>query len=214
MNNTLTYILNKFSLSLAPRGGTEVHNINRTIMAQTLGELGFKEGAEVGVAEGHHAEVLCKNIPNLRLHCVDIWQKYDGYNEYEDPENCFKEAMARLKDFDIEVHRKFSMDAVRDFADNSLDFVYIDGAHDFKSVAQDICDWSRKVRVGGIVFGHDYKRSSSRSRFVVHVKDVIDAYMYSHGISPWFVLSNDLRDPTFGPDNPGWCFVRQETDRL
>lgn len=212
--NTIDFLINKFAPQIAPRGGTEIRNINRTIMAQTLGELGYKEGAEVGVAEGYHAEILCKSIPDLKLHCIDIWQKYEGYSEYADPEACFNQAMETLKGFDIEVQRKFSMDAVGDFKDNSLDFVYIDGAHDFKSVAEDICDWSRKVRVGGIVFGHDYKRSGSRSRHVVHVKDVVDAYTYSHGITPWFVLTNDLKDPTFGPDNPGWMFVRQESDRL
>jgi hypothetical protein len=55
MSETLDYILEKFKPELSPRGGTEIHQINRTIMAQTLGELGFKEGAEVGVAEGYHA---------------------------------------------------------------------------------------------------------------------------------------------------------------
>ena len=107
------------------------------------------------------------------------------------------------------------MDATADFADGSLDFVYIDGAHDFKNVACDICEWSKKVRVGGIVFGHDYKRSiPGKSKYPVDVKDVVQAYMYSQGIRPWFVLTNDIRDPKFGRDNPGWMFVRTESDRI
>ncbi|RJR28666.1 class I SAM-dependent methyltransferase [Candidatus Microgenomates bacterium] len=214
MNKSLKYIINKFNPIIAPRGGTEIYGINRTIMAATLNELKFKEGAEVGVAEGYHAKVLCDANPSLKLHCVDIWEKYPGYEEYSDPEKCFEEAQARLKPYDCKFIKKYSMDAFFDFKDNSLDFVYIDGAHDFRSVADDICEWSRKVRVGGVVFGHDYKRSNSRSRFAVHVKDVVDAYMYSHGISPWFVLTNDIRDKIFGPDNPGWMYVRQKSDKL
>lgn len=214
MNETLAHIIDKFNLTLAPRGGTEIHGINRNTMALVLSDLDFKVGAEIGVAEGMHAEVICRNNPGVKLHCVDIWEAYPGYSEYADPDDCFTQAKDRLNAYDVSFHKKFSMDVVKEFSDNSLDFVYIDAAHDFKSVADDICEWSRKVRVGGIVFGHDYKRSNSRSRHVVHVKDVVDAYMYAHAISPWFVLTNDVKDPTFGPDNPGWMFVRQEKDRL
>ena len=110
------------------------------------------------------------------------------------------------------------MDAVEDFEDNSLDFVFIDGAHDFKNVAMDICEWAKKVRPGGIVYGHDYKRWNPRSyvgkRYTVDVKDVVQAYMYSKGINPWFALENEIPDPKFGRDNPCWMFVRQEKDLI
>ncbi len=214
MNETLKYIANKFNLDFNQELPIPIYNINRTIMAALLNELGFKEGAEIGVAEGYHAQILCQAIPALRLHAVDIWQKYPGYEEYPNPEDCYRQALENLKPYNVKFYRKFSMDAVKEFPASSLDFVYIDGAHDFKSVAEDICEWSPKVRVGGIVFGHDYKRSSSRSKFKTYVKDVVNAYMYSHGISPWFVLANDSPDPKFGRDNPGWMFVRQEGDEI
>lgn len=214
MNSTLEYLIKKFNPLISRRGGTEIHQINRTIMAGILGELGFKEGAEIGVAEGYHAKILCDNCPGLKLHCIDIWEKYPGYNEYQHIKQIYKGALKLLKSHNTIFIKKFSMDAVKQFADNSLDFVYIDGAHDFKNVADDICEWSKKVKVGGIVFGHDYKRSSGRSRFKNDVKDVVDAYMYAHGIAPWFVLTNDIKDPHFGPDNPGWLFVRQDTDSI
>ena len=106
------------------------------------------------------------------------------------------------------------MDAVQDFDDASLDFVYIDGAHDFKNVADDVSEWTKKVKIGGIVFGHDYKRSrDTGGKYPVDVKDVVQAYTYSHKIDPWFILKNDIKDPKFGHDNPGWCFVRQKNDR-
>ncbi len=213
MNTTLEYILNKFKPEIATRGGTPIQNVSRTIMAQTLGELGFKEGVEVGVAQGWHAEILCKENPGVRLHCVDVWDQIPGYREYEKTIAVFyQEALNSLSNYNTNLIRRYSMDAAKDFKDNSLDFVYIDGAHDFKNVAMDICEWSKKVRVGGIVFGHDYKRGSRR--YAVDVKDVVDAYMYAHGIKPWFILTNDVRDPKFGRDNPGWMFVRQEGDLI
>lgn len=219
VNKTLEFLINKFKPEIQKRGGTEIHGVSRTIMAQTLGELGFKEGVEVGVAQGWHAEILCKENPGVKLHCVDVWDQIPGYKEYEKTIDIFyKEAQENLAKFNAPLIRKYSMDAVKDFADNSLDFVYIDGAHDFKNVAMDICEWSKKVKVGGIVFGHDYKRwkrhAGGSRRYVVDVKDVVDAYMYAHGIKPWFVLTNDTRDPKFGRDNPGWLFVRQDTDLI
>lgn len=210
MNDTLQHILDKFKPELSRRGGTEIHQINRTIMAQTLGELGFSEGAEIGVAEGYHAKVLFDSIPGLKLHCVDIWEMYPGYSEYKNIDTVYAEAQERLKDHNCQFIKKFSMDAVKDFKDGSLDFVYIDAAHDFKSVADDLCEWSKKVKIGGIVFGHDFKHSSQRSRNRVYVKDVVPGYTYGHLINPWFVLTNDTKDPNFGFDNPGWMFVRME----
>lgn len=212
MNSTLDHLIRRFGLELS-RGGTEITNINRTRMAQVLEELNFKVGAEVGVAQGHHAQTLCEAIPDLKLYAVDVWAKYKGYREYTDRiDKYFIEAKERLSPYNVEFVQAFSMDAVTRFADNSLDFVYLDGAHDFKNVAMDVCEWSKKVRPGGIVFGHDYKRS--KGKYIVDVKDVIPAFCYAKGITPWFVLKNDLKDPKFGPDNPGWLFVRQETDQL
>ncbi len=215
VNTTLEYIANKFNIDVTEKPPIE-RSVNRTVMARTLGELGFKIGAEVGVAQGHHAKMLCENVPGLKLYCVDIWGRYPGYEEYYDRiERYYLEAKEKLAPYDCVFVKKFSMDAVKDFEDNSLDFVYIDGAHDFKSVAEDICEWTKKVRVGGIVYGHDYQRRYvPKHKYAVQVKDVVQAYMYSHRIRPWFVLNNAVHDPFFGRDVTGWMFVRQDTDAL
>lgn len=207
--NTLDYIIDKFELKLNRKGGTEIYNINRTIVAQCLEELDFKEGAEVGVAEGHHAQVLCKENPGVKLHCIDPWAMYPGYTYERDTKKVYREAKKRLKSYGVSFYKKLSMDAVKNFKDNSLDFVYIDAAHDFKNVVMDITEWSKKVRVGGIVFGHDYLRTRHSG---MHVKDVVPSWMYAHGIKSWFVLKNDIKDPTFGRDRPGWMFVRERKD--
>lgn len=49
-----------------------------------------------------------------------------------------------------------SVDAAATFADNSLDFVFIDADHSYENVKQDINAWLPKVRLGGILAGHDY----------------------------------------------------------
>ena len=52
--------------------------------------------------------------------------------------------------------RKTSVEAAKDFADNSLDAVYIDAEHDEKSVRTDIKTWLPKIKKGGYLSGHDW----------------------------------------------------------
>lgn len=42
------------------------------------------------------------------------------------------------------------------FADGIADLVFIDGAHDYRSVMADILAWKPKVRPGGVLAGHDF----------------------------------------------------------
>lgn len=49
-----------------------------------------------------------------------------------------------------------SLTAAAQFADGTLDFVYIDGAHDYDSVVADLAAWTPKVKPGGLIAGHDY----------------------------------------------------------
>lgn len=48
-----------------------------------------------------------------------------------------------------------SVQAAARFPDRHFDFVFIDGAHDYASVRADILAWWPKVKLGGILAGHD-----------------------------------------------------------
>lgn len=214
MNSTLEYIYENLNPQQGRKMPDVIHDINRVTTAQALADLGFKVGAEVGVAQGNHAAILCENIPDLKLYCIDVWKRYKGYLEYTNRiVKYHHQALRVLAPYDCEFIKKFSMDAVTDFEDRSLDFVYIDAAHDFKNVACDIAEWSKKVRYGGIVFGHDYKRRrGGRHKYICHVKDVVQAYCYSHSISPWFVLDIVQDENGKRVGDASWMFVRQEGD--
>jgi hypothetical protein len=82
------------------------------------------------------------------------------------------------------------MNAVRDFSYGELDFVYIDGHHGFDYVMQDLIEWSKVVRPGGIVSGHDYYRFRWAG-----VVPAVDAYTHAHQIHEWFIT--DEKETTF-----------------
>jgi predicted O-methyltransferase YrrM len=46
-----------------------------------------------------------------------------------------------------------SMEAVKLYEDESLDFVFIDASHEYEDVKDDITHWMLKVKDGGIISG-------------------------------------------------------------
>jgi len=153
----------------------------RIRLAEVFGELGFTKGVEVGVREGKYSEVLCETIPNLQLSCVDPWAAYEVTGQ-EDQDKLRAKAIERLAPYGVRFLQMTSMEAVGSFEDHSLDFVYIDGDHTFDAVMCDIMFWNRKVRVGGVLAGHDFFCCPDISR-------AVQAYVDSHNvIESWFVL--------------------------
>ena len=153
-------------------------------------DMGFTKGAEIGVSQGEFSEAMFKIIPNLHLLCVDIWKPYRG-NRWMPKNNradqYFEISKKRLASYNAILIRKMSMDAAKDIPDGSLDFVFIDANHAFDYVMMDLIEWTKKVRVGGIVSGDDYFHFKKAG-----VVEAVDAYTKAHGIT--FELTDPLTD--------------------
>lgn len=65
------------------------------------------------------------------------------------------EINTRLFD-NIKLTKDFSHNVVNDFADDSIDFIYIDGDHSFEYVFNEINLYKPKIKKSGIISGHDY----------------------------------------------------------
>lgn len=191
MIDALEYIINKWSIDINQEMPVHLADIDRVALAKLFAELGYKTGAEIGTARGSYAVTLSINIPRLKLYCVDAWSTYAGLNDYTDQnqlDEYLAHAMKRFEPYKgIEIVYSLSMEAVKNFADASLDFVYIDANHEFPYVAEDLFYWSKKVRSGGIVSGHDYLKVK-RKDGMVQVKEVVHAYTEAFNIKPWFVV--------------------------
>jgi len=158
-------------------------------------KLGFKYGAEIGVRTGKFSETMCQEINGLKLLSIDPYSL-----PYEDvrssrigkkgQEKFYNEAKERLKPYDCQLIRKESLIAVQDIPYETLDFVYIDGSHQFDYVMCDIIEWAKRVKKGGIVSGHDYFKF--RDADVVRA---VNIYVKSHGIKELFIT--DERTPSW-----------------
>lgn len=58
----------------------------------------------------------------------------------------------------LTVYEEDSLTAAAKFADESLDFIMIDGAHDYDSVIADLDAWWPKLKQGGAMGGDDYRK--------------------------------------------------------
>lgn len=151
----------------------------RLDLAALFGELQFKTGAEIGVAGGRYSLILLDANPHLtRLICVDPWQPYgENWRSDAHQEETYQAARAALSGLPAELWRMTSLEASLRVEDASLDFVFIDGAHDFDNVMLDVILWARKVKRGGIVSGHDYMHFTRSG-----VVEAVNAYTQWHRI--------------------------------
>jgi len=196
---TLDFILERYHLDISGSLPLNIPMSRHRGLPELLKDLGYTIGLEVGVETGQYSEQLCKAIPKLKLYSVDAWTAYQGYRDYvsqEELDGFYATATERLAPYGATLIKGWSVETAKTFADASLDFVYIDGNHTFEYVAADIAAWWPKVRPGGILAGHDFRRSNAGN---CHVKDVVQAWAYSHHIKPWFVISHDK--------SPSWMWV-------
>jgi len=124
---------------------------------------------EVGSYKGKSSSFMAVEIANskksIKFDCVDTWlgaPEHQAGGALEDPDvvndtmyDVFTQNMKLVKDYYTAV-RMTSVEAAATYADNSLDFVFIDADHAYESVREDIIAWWPKVKKGGIISGHDY----------------------------------------------------------
>ncbi len=205
MDATLEYIVKKFNVDLSQPSPIKISCNRYKDLPVLFRELGFKVGVEVGVLEGTYSEVLCQSNPDLKLFSVDPWLFYPVYKNFRkqrDHDRAYEIAKNKLAKYpNNKIIKTWSVEAAKDFADESLDFVYIDADHSFQAVTNDIAVWSKKVRKGGIIAGHDF--STSKNRQFGHVKNVVMAWCEAYAIHPLFELKNppDYRENS-------WMYVK------
>jgi hypothetical protein len=124
---------------------------------------------EIGSWQGQSAIHLCQRLQDINkpavVHCVDTFLGEQDQPAHVDivaahggtvlhvfKDNIEAAGVANM----IQIHQGDSAESASDFADGTLDFVFIDAAHDYDSVVKDLAAWYHKLKPGGIWAGHDY----------------------------------------------------------
>ena len=189
-----------------------IPDCGRDSLPEFFVEMGYKMGIEVGVLRGKFSERLCKT--GLEVYAIDPWIGFSGQgrtqNEQHIQDGYYEQAKKTLAPYkNCTIMRKTSMDALTYFKDGSIDFCFIDGNHNFRHAAEDIFEWSKKVRVGGVVAGHDYCDTAPFARNIVcNVKAVLDAYIKVFDIPNWYIYRPE---GATDPDDRcySWMFFRK-----
>ena len=214
MNSTLHKVLKFFRTKASNKHVSEIPNVGRNDLPRLFKYLDCKIGVEIGTAEGEFAEIICKANPQLKLYTIDPFEPYEDFRElpYTPVFPRFeKTARERLSKYNCVVVKDYSMNAVKNFKDNSIDFVYIDGNHAFPFVVNDIFEWSKKVKVGGIISGDDYVRTKRQLENTHHVIQAVDGYVRAYKIRPWFLLGLTAKIPGLKRDTSrSWFWVKEE----
>lgn len=124
---------------------------------------------EVGSWKGRSSAFMAVEIINsgkmIKFDCVDTWlgsaEHQPGASHADRlvaTNQLFEHFKDKMKPVEgvYQAIRMTSEAAAATYPDKSLQFVFLDAAHDYDSIRSDILAWLPKVKPGGWIGGHDY----------------------------------------------------------
>lgn len=122
-------------------------------------------GSWLGKSSAFMGTEILNSRKSIQFHCVDTWEGTPG----EDIHTSIKEHLPTtlmetfLHNIEpvqdaITIHKCLSIEAAKEFSDYSIDFLWIDAGHTYEDVMSDLIAWFPKLKLGGMIGGHDYTR--------------------------------------------------------
>ncbi|MFH1452228.1 MAG: class I SAM-dependent methyltransferase [archaeon] len=113
--------------------------------------------AEIGVWKGDNVCHMIEVLPIKKIYVIDPWIPFSS-SEHDMKTMKLAERVTRKKlnkyGNRIQILKTTSDEAVGLIPEN-MDFIYIDGNHDYEYVKKDIENYYKKLRIGGILAGDD-----------------------------------------------------------
>lgn len=154
--NIMSLIINKEKLYSSVKKFVPLYWYTRPMTKFILKEYKKNNliGAEIGVSYGLNAKTILTFLPIKKLYLIDPYNEHTFSKNGDERFQSAKKLLSKFgnkKEFII----KTSEEAA-DIIPNDLDFVYIDGRHEYEYVKKDIELYYSKVKKNGILGGHDF----------------------------------------------------------
>lgn len=114
-------------------------------------------GVELGVEDGIYSVEINSFLNMKELYLIDVWGEYIQEGIIWNYEHLYWNVKLKFQNNqNVKIIKGDSIEIVSQFKNNILDFVYIDGNHQYEFVKKDINVWYQKIKIGGYICGHDY----------------------------------------------------------
>lgn len=142
---------------------------------------------EVGVFKGDFAEFILKMEPS-ELHLIDPWISIMDVPArwHAIPQSNMDEIKQSVidrfsADSRVDIIDKYSIDALDNFDDNSLDWIYLDANHSYSFIQQDLENWWHKLKPGGCLCGNAYQDDDAQIRLLdFGIIPAVDIFLEDH----------------------------------
>jgi hypothetical protein len=120
--------------------------------------------AELGVFEGEFSKIIYEICKPSKLYLVDLFEGYFGSGDKDGKNHHYvqlEDEMSKLQehfkdDSSVEIIKSYSTEFLKSLPNEILDIVYIDADHSIQGCLDDLNLSYDKVKVGGLICGHDY----------------------------------------------------------
>ena len=123
---------------------------------------------ELGAWLGKSSAYLCDRAQlyenevgnKVNAYIVDHWQgsadELETTQRLATERDIYQMFLANMGRRDFTAMRMDTAEASKQFADQSVDVVFVDAQHTYEAVHRDLTHWLPKVKKGGVIAGHDY----------------------------------------------------------
>ena len=123
-------------------------------------------GLEIGVWYGEFSNDLCEQLSPVKMYGIDPYlfvdtkpdSWYGGFwaKSQADMDYIFKKTQTLLSKYNFYTLIKDSSNNITNYIEeNTLDWVYVDGDHDYNPVLVDLINSHKLIKEGGIISGDD-----------------------------------------------------------
>ena len=151
--------------------------------------------AELGVNCGDFSCRIIETLNPSKLHLVDVWNS----ERYHD--GLFKSVTTRferlISEERVEIHRKLSVDASKDFSDNYFDLVYIDTDHTYSTTKRELLKYASKIKSKGVIAGHDYSMGNWIRSYRYGVIEAVHEFCVENNWELIFLTAEPLESQSF-----------------